>query len=432
MTHELTKEMLSDWSGEILKLLGDPHYSRFLTIASAARQGIAARERKHLDLDNAWTLVNTLCGQRTGTNDYERGYWDAINDALNEIKNLGGRDPLTRKTSPQSQGSGAVLEVGVRPDLDIPCAFDGHAPAEAIYFAPEGCICKTEIIQALCAQHANKAIGNGVDLRVICSLVVSPPPTKEPGDYRTLVPGRGFTTHYDPPQEPSPAPVAAPIRYPARKTLHGVSSENDRLRLLHTPHFVGAITDYNDELTGYDPRLRELDPKVFHYGGNAYYITGQYAREKGWRIEEVEDRLPAKEAPVAAQPSERDTHERFRPYGGTVAAQPIDVVELVERLHRLNAQSPDLYPELHDALIQATATLTALQAEKERLKARFHNGTHINSYGDGARAQWKTDQAIIVRLREALEDILRVIETDQLVPEGVSYMRQARAALNQG
>lgn len=66
--------------------------------------------------------------------------------------------------------------------------------------------------------------------------------------------------------------------------------DEDRLWLLHTPEFTAAITEYNNELTGFDPRLNELDPKIFHYGGNAYYITGSYAREKGWRVEPIEDR----------------------------------------------------------------------------------------------------------------------------------------------
>lgn len=80
-------------------------------------------------------------------------------------------------------------------------------------------------------------------------------------------------------------------RSPVRNTLYGYSMDADRLWLIHTPDFVGAITEYNNELTGYDPRLGEIDPHVFHYGGNAYYIMGRYAKEKGWKVEELEDRL---------------------------------------------------------------------------------------------------------------------------------------------
>ena len=79
-------------------------------------------------------------------------------------------------------------------------------------------------------------------------------------------------------------------RHPARDNMVGVSFDQDRLWLIHTPEFVGAITDYNDELTGYDPRLAELEPSAFHYGGNAYYITGALAQAKGWRVEKIEDR----------------------------------------------------------------------------------------------------------------------------------------------
>jgi hypothetical protein len=76
-----------------------------------------------------------------------------------------------------------------------------------------------------------------------------------------------------------------------RETLIGWSDPNDRLWILGTPDFEAAITDYNWELTGYDKRLHELDPEVFHYSGNVYYITGAYARSRGWTTTRVEDRL---------------------------------------------------------------------------------------------------------------------------------------------
>ena len=79
-------------------------------------------------------------------------------------------------------------------------------------------------------------------------------------------------------------------RSPLRDTLVGVPEDNDQLWLLHAPNDTYAITDYNDELTGYDPRLAEFDPKIFHYGGNAYYITGAHANKMGWRVEKFEDR----------------------------------------------------------------------------------------------------------------------------------------------
>jgi hypothetical protein len=86
------------------------------------------------------------------------------------------------------------------------------------------------------------------------------------------------------------------MRSPLRDNLVGVPEDNDRLYLIHTPEFVGAITEYNDELTGYDPRLAELEPTVFRFGGNAYHITGSLCRQRGWRVEEFEDRRSAGEA----------------------------------------------------------------------------------------------------------------------------------------
>jgi hypothetical protein len=79
-------------------------------------------------------------------------------------------------------------------------------------------------------------------------------------------------------------------RSPMRDHLVGYHMDNDRLWVIHTPEFSGAITEYNDELTGFDPRFNEIDSKIFYYGGNAYYILGRYCDEKGWRVEELEDR----------------------------------------------------------------------------------------------------------------------------------------------
>lgn len=68
----------------------------------------------------------------------------------------------------------------------------------------------------------------------------------------------------------------------------GWADANDRRFKIVTPWFEGVITEYNDELTGFDQRLANLDPDVFRYGGNAYYITGSYARSKGYVVEEIE------------------------------------------------------------------------------------------------------------------------------------------------
>lgn len=78
--------------------------------------------------------------------------------------------------------------------------------------------------------------------------------------------------------------------HPIRQTIKGWSDNNDRLWILHTPEGPRAITEYNHELTGFDIRLNELDSLIFHYGGNAYYILGRYAFERGWRVENIEDR----------------------------------------------------------------------------------------------------------------------------------------------
>lgn len=74
-----------------------------------------------------------------------------------------------------------------------------------------------------------------------------------------------------------------------REGLVGYSMPQDRLWIIHTANFSAAITEYNHELTGYDPRFVELDD-AFHYGGNAYYITGILAQRRGWRVEQIEDR----------------------------------------------------------------------------------------------------------------------------------------------
>lgn len=76
---------------------------------------------------------------------------------------------------------------------------------------------------------------------------------------------------------------------PIRDTVFG-NFDQDRLWILHTPMGVFAITEYNDELMGFDLRLVDIDPTIFRYGGNAYYIKGKYAQERGWRVESVEDR----------------------------------------------------------------------------------------------------------------------------------------------
>src|SRR6185436_1375978 len=52
----------------------------------------------------------------------------------------------------------------------VPCKFGCKDDACGVFYAPAGCICWDDPVQALCAQHALKAEQNGVDLRVICWL----------------------------------------------------------------------------------------------------------------------------------------------------------------------------------------------------------------------------------------------------------------------
>lgn len=72
-----------------------------------------------------------------------------------------------------------------------------------------------------------------------------------------------------------------------RNALHGAVAHNDRLWMIHTKDFSAAIAEYNQELTGFDPRLAELDPEAFVYGGNAYYILGHLCERRGWTREPV-------------------------------------------------------------------------------------------------------------------------------------------------
>ncbi len=74
-------------------------------------------------------------------------------------------------------------------------------------------------------------------------------------------------------------------------------------------------------------------------------------------------------------------------------------------------------------LDDALARIAALEREVARLtlerdEAREQFDRHV---------EWTERE--VARLREALRGLLSVIETDQLIPESVSYMRQARQAL---
>jgi len=84
------------------------------------------------------------------------------------------------------------------------------------------------------------------------------------------------------------------MRDSRRDGLHGFSMDSDQLWVIHTKNFSAVITSYNDELTGYDPRLRKLDAEAFVYGGNAYYILGALSAQHEWIVEPVDDREPVR------------------------------------------------------------------------------------------------------------------------------------------
>lgn len=68
---------------------------------------------------------------------------------------------------------------------------------------------------------------------------------------------------------------------------------SDRTWVITLPNGArGVMADYNWEITGVSKELREFDPSIFHYGGNAYYVTGVYADKMGLQIKHVEDRPP--------------------------------------------------------------------------------------------------------------------------------------------
>lgn len=75
----------------------------------------------------------------------------------------------------------------------------------------------------------------------------------------------------------------------ARETIRGVSFLQDRLWLVTTPDFTAGFTEYNQEVTGADPRLYSLS-RQFCYGGNAYYIIYTLCPKNKWEVTFIEDR----------------------------------------------------------------------------------------------------------------------------------------------
>ena len=75
-----------------------------------------------------------------------------------------------------------------------------------------------------------------------------------------------------------------------RTGLYGFAELQDRLWRISGPGFVVGLTDYNWEITGFAPLLRSLFPRgVVCYSGNAYYVL-RVCRERGYTVEQIEDR----------------------------------------------------------------------------------------------------------------------------------------------
>jgi hypothetical protein len=75
---------------------------------------------------------------------------------------------------------------------------------------------------------------------------------------------------------------------PIREQIIGGSFAQDRLWIITKEGFVGAMTDYNWEITGVTPNVGKLDPDL-RYSGNAYYWTSELKR-RGYKVEHKEDR----------------------------------------------------------------------------------------------------------------------------------------------
>ena len=61
----------------------------------------------------------------------------------------------------------------------IPCRH-GCVEAVAIVYAPEGCICFTDPVQALCEQHLLKLFDNVPNVWVICHAIETRQESQEP------------------------------------------------------------------------------------------------------------------------------------------------------------------------------------------------------------------------------------------------------------
>jgi hypothetical protein len=76
-------------------------------------------------------------------------------------------------------------------------------------------------------------------------------------------------------------------RDPNRDKIEGFSFDQDRLWKVTGPESSGYVTDYNWEITGVTPEIRNDD---LRYGGNWYYWSDEL-RKRGYTVDVVEDRL---------------------------------------------------------------------------------------------------------------------------------------------
>ena len=71
--------------------------------------------------------------------------------------------------------------------------------------------------------------------------------------------------------------------HPLRKEIVGMSFPEDRLWQVTAPDFIGALTEYNGEITGTTYNLKEFTNGTFHW-------FKKECEKDGWKLESIEDR----------------------------------------------------------------------------------------------------------------------------------------------
>lgn len=73
--------------------------------------------------------------------------------------------------------------------------------------------------------------------------------------------------------------------------LGGYSMDNDARWMISTPEGdVGILTEYNSEITGFERRVHEIDPRTIHYGGNWYYVRHTLLPKLGYFAKRLEQK----------------------------------------------------------------------------------------------------------------------------------------------